>query len=78
VQIIIPQWLNCYDYAAQVDYMGHGIYANRDHPMEIESSQLADALERALEPGQDAKKLQRRADKIAAKCKEAGGLETAS
>ena len=77
-QIILPQWLDLYEYAVRTEWLGHGIYANKGRPAEIDALQLADAFVRVLadEPGEEGALLRAKAREIAEACKRGGGVDT--
>lgn len=72
-QIILPQWLDLYDYAVRVEWLGHGIYANKGHAAKIHAPQLADAFVRVLSDG-EGKTLKKKALEIAEACRRGGGV----
>lgn len=47
-QIVCPVWLDTYDHATRVEYLGIGIWASRPTAPELQAGNLADALERVL------------------------------
>lgn len=77
-QIVLPQWLDLYDFAARVEALGHGVHANKGAPAAIDAAQLADALERVLRdrPGEEGHAIRERAREIADACRGAGGVST--
>ena len=76
LQIILPQWLDLYEYAVRTEWLGHGIYANKGHPARIDAFQLSDAFVRVL--GEDGLLMRDRASEIAEACRRGGGVETVS
>lgn len=79
-QIVLPQWVDCYDFATRVDALGHGIHANKGFDAQIDTPQLADALERVLKDrdGEEGARLKTRAEEIAHACQAAGGVRQAA
>ena len=73
-QIILPQWLDLYDFAVLVEKLGHGIYANKGFPMQIDAAQLADAFVRVLT--EEGNALRKKALEIREACLRAGGVRT--
>ena len=71
----MPQWLDLYDYAVRVEWLGHGIYANKNHPAKFHAVQLADAFIRTLSEG-DGKAMKEKAMEVAAACRRGGGVRT--
>ena len=64
------------DYAVRVEWLGHGIYANKGHPAEIEAVQLAHAFVRVLT--EEGRALKTKALEISAACRRGGGARTAA
>ena len=73
-QIILPQWLDLYDYAVRVEWLGHGIYANKNHAPHIDAAQLADALVKVLVD--EGGKLKKKSIEVSEACKRGGGVRT--
>ena len=71
----MPQWLDLYDYAVRVEWLGHGIYANKGHAAKINAVQLADAFVRVLSDG-EGKAMKEKAKDIAEACRRGGGVKT--
>ncbi|PSR78623.1 hypothetical protein PHLCEN_2v7370 [Hermanssonia centrifuga] len=74
-QILLPQWLDLYEYAVRTEWLGHGIYANKGHPAEIVADQLADAFLRVLSDD-EGKILKAKSLEIAEACRRGGGVQT--
>ncbi|EKM57054.1 glycosyltransferase family 1 protein [Phanerochaete carnosa HHB-10118-sp] len=72
-QIILPQWLDLYDYAVRVEWLGHGIYANKGHAAKIHTPQLADAFVRVLSDG-EGRVMKNKALEVADACRRGGGV----
>lgn len=47
-QIILPQWLDTYDCATRVEWLGIGVHGSRKSAPEIEATEFAAAIEKAL------------------------------
>ncbi|KAI0701956.1 hypothetical protein BC835DRAFT_144752 [Cytidiella melzeri] len=73
-QIILPQWLDLYDYAVRVEWLGHGIYANKGFPAQIDGEQLARAFVKVLTDEGDA--LKKKAAEVSEACRRGGGVRT--
>ncbi|KAI0339006.1 UDP-Glycosyltransferase/glycogen phosphorylase [Trametopsis cervina] len=73
-QIILPQWLDLYDYAVRVEWLGHGIYANKGFPAQIDATQLADAFVKVLRD--EGGVLKKKAIEIGEACRKGGGVRT--
>ena len=77
-QILLPQWLDLYEYAVRTEWLGHGIYANKGYPAQIDALELSDAFVRVLQdgPGEPGALMRAKAKQIADACKQGGGVET--
>lgn len=77
-QIVLPQWLDLYEYAMRTEWLGHGIYANKGCPAQIDTYQLSDAFVRILSdgPGEEGTLMKARALEISEACKRGGGVNT--
>ena len=53
-QIVIPCWLDTFDFALPVEYFGVGIYGSKSCPLEIEAGEFLRALKQITDSG-DAK-----------------------
>jgi len=73
-QIILPQWLDLYDYAVRVEWLGHGIYANKGFPAQIDATQLAEAFVKVLTD--EGNRLKNKALEISEACRRGGGVHT--
>ncbi|TFK33933.1 hypothetical protein BDQ12DRAFT_614373 [Crucibulum laeve] len=52
-QIILPRWYDLYDYALRVEYLGIGIYANKNAAPGVDAVDLATALIDTISPSSD-------------------------
>lgn len=43
-QILLPAWFDCYDFAARVEYLGIGVWANRTAAPRVAGAELGRAL----------------------------------
>jgi UDP:flavonoid glycosyltransferase YjiC (YdhE family) len=68
-------WHDLYTIAVRVETLGHGIFANRGHEMEIEPALLADALVRVLcdRDGEEGGRLKQKAEELGRMCRAARG-----
>lgn len=73
-QIILPQWLDLYDYAVRVEWLGHGIYANKNCAPHIDAAQLADALVKILVD--EGGRFKKKSREVSEACKRGGGVRT--
>ncbi|KAI0683607.1 hypothetical protein BC835DRAFT_1423191 [Cytidiella melzeri] len=72
--VILPQWLDLYDYAVRVEWLGHGIYANKSFPGQIEGDQLARAFVKVLTD--EGGTLKNKATEVSEACRRGGGVRT--
>lgn len=57
----------------RVEWLGHGIYANKGHAAKIHAPQLADAFVRILSDG-EGKAMKKKALEVAEACHRGGGV----
>lgn len=67
--------MDLYDYAIRVEWLGHGIYANKGFPAKINARQLSDAFIRILSD-EEGVKMKRKSLEIAQACQRGGGVNT--
>ena len=63
-----------YDYAVRVEWLGHGIYANKGYPAQIDAAQLAQAFVGVLVD--EGGRLKRKALEVSEACRRGGGVRT--
>ncbi|KAI0342292.1 UDP-Glycosyltransferase/glycogen phosphorylase [Trametopsis cervina] len=71
-QIILPQWVDLYDFAVRAEWLRLGIYANKGFEAQIKAEQLADAFVKVLVDEGGAWK--KRAVEISEACHRGGGV----
>ena len=63
-QIILPIWFDTYDFAHRIEYLGVGIWGNRQNAPTVHGDELGDALKRVLNSSH-AQTIKQKARKIA-------------
>ena len=76
-QIILAQWYDLYDMAARAEYLGIGIYGNKNVAPDIEAVEFGTAVARLVRPGNESEEFRTRAKIVAEACQKAGGKSTA-
>ena len=72
-QIILAQWFDLYDMAVRAEYVGIGIYGNRNVAPDIDAAEFGAAISRLLSPGAEAESFSRKAKEIGEACRMAPG-----
>jgi len=75
--IILAQWLDLYDNAVKIEYLGLGIYGNKTQPPAVGVVEFGAALRRIVGPGPESERFRQRARKVGELCRAAGGRKTA-
>ncbi|CAG7992048.1 unnamed protein product [Penicillium olsonii] len=70
-QVILPQWIDCYDYAERVEMLGIGRVGNRKAKPQWTARELSKELLRVLQ-GQSAISMRQRASDLASMCDKNG------
>ena len=76
-QIILAQWYDLYDMAVRAEYLGIGIYGNKNVAPEIEAVEFGAAVARLVRPGRESEGFRTRAKDVAEACRKAGGKRAA-
>lgn len=58
-QVVLPVWFDTYDFAARVEYLGIGVYGNRNTAPAVSGIELGCALNRVLASGESEVMLQK-------------------
>ncbi|KAF3484013.1 diacylglycerol o-acyltransferase [Arthroderma uncinatum] len=69
--VVLPSWTDCYEYAQRVEYHGIGRIGARKQVPQVEASELSRELLTVLD-GEETKSIKRKAQELAAICKEKG------
>ncbi|TVY46445.1 Glycosyltransferase sdnJ [Lachnellula occidentalis] len=64
-QIVLPCWLDTFEFANRVEYLGIGIYGSRSAAPRIEAGELSRALSRVLGDGKEASSMRYKAKELA-------------
>lgn len=77
-QILLPQWIDLYDYAVRTEWLGHGLYANKGCAPALDLYQLSEAFLHVLDdrPGKAGALMREKASELSESCKLAGGVHT--
>jgi hypothetical protein len=76
-QVIVPAWMDCFDFANRVELLGNGIWANKTKIMRIVPQELGDALVEVL-MGPSAEKMRAKAEELAKLSNKVPGREAAA
>jgi hypothetical protein len=64
-QIILPCWLDTFEFANRVEYLGIGIYRSRTAAPRVEAGEVSRALMRVLGDGEEALSMMQKAKQLA-------------
>lgn len=64
-QIVLPCWLDTFEFANRVEYLGIGIYGSRASAPRVEAGELSRALMRVLDAGDEASRMKWKATQLA-------------
>ncbi|KAK2757088.1 hypothetical protein FQN54_005057 [Arachnomyces sp. PD_36] len=74
--VVLPSWMDCYEYAQRVEYLGIGRQGVRKQVPQVEASELSRELLTVID-GERSQSMKRKAQEFAAICKEKGdGADT--
>lgn len=76
-QIILGQWYDLYEMAVRAEYLGIGIYGNKEVAPGIEAVEFGAAVARLVRPGKESNEFRARAKAVAEACRDAGGKRAA-
>lgn len=77
-QIALPVWLDTYNIASQLEYIGAGIWANRGSAPGVDSQALGRAILDVLGNGEQSIAFRKRAHELGEVCRAGGGRNKAS
>ncbi|KUJ09626.1 glycosyltransferase family 1 protein [Mollisia scopiformis] len=72
-QIVLPLWVDLYDYATRVEYLGIGVLGSPVSAPNWTSSELTTAFTRVLDGGQEALRIKETARRLGEVARKAGG-----
>ena len=72
-QIVLPCWLDTFDFANRVEYLGIGIYGSRESSPLVKSKELSTALMRVTGGGEEATRIKAKAKGLAKIAGKVGG-----
>ena len=73
----MAQWYDLYDMAVRAEYLGIGIYGNKNVAPDIEAVEFGTAVARLVRPGGESEGFRMRAKGVAEVCRKAGGKRQA-
>lgn len=76
-QVVLPCWLDTFDFANRVEYLGIGVYGSRKSSPRVESKELSTALMRVMGDGDEAERMKARAKELANITGKVGGRSKA-
>ena len=76
-RLSLAQWYDLYDMAVRAEYLGIGIYGNKNVAPDIEAVEFGTAVARLVRPGKESEGFRTRAKAVAEACRKAGGKRTA-
>ncbi|EPE25405.1 UDP-Glycosyltransferase/glycogen phosphorylase [Glarea lozoyensis ATCC 20868] len=77
-QIILPCWLDTFEFANRVEYLGIGVYGSRTAAPRVDAWEFSRALMRVLGEGEEGEDMRRRAKELATLCGGYGGRKRAA
>jgi UDP:flavonoid glycosyltransferase YjiC (YdhE family) len=72
-QVVLPCWLDTFDFASRVEYLGIGVYGSRKSSPGVEAVELSGALMRVMGGGEEAARMEARAKELAEITRKVGG-----
>lgn len=72
-QVVLPCWLDTFDFANRVEYLGVGVYGSRKAAPRVERAELSAALMRVLGNGEEASKMKSKAKELGDRANKTGG-----
>jgi UDP:flavonoid glycosyltransferase YjiC (YdhE family) len=72
-QVVLPCWMDTFDFANRVEYLGIGVYGSRNTSPRIEADELSRALMRVMGDGKEAALMKAKAKELAEVTGKVGG-----
>ena len=72
-QVVLPCWLDTFDFANRAEYLGIGVYGSRNSAPRVNSVELSSALMRVMGNGEEATRLKAKAKDLAVVAGKIGG-----
>lgn len=76
-QVILPCWLDTWDFANRVEWLGIGVYGSRSSAPSVEARELSRALLKVLGNNPEASRMREKAKELAAVSAIPGGRRKA-
>jgi UDP:flavonoid glycosyltransferase YjiC (YdhE family) len=77
-QIALPVWSDCYDFAARVEYLGVGVWGNKNSKTDWEAEQLSNAFTKILRDDETSKQIRSKAGALGHIARRNPGREVAA
>ena len=72
-QVVLPCWLDTYDFANRVEYLGIGTYGSREAAPRVETVELTHAIMRVMDDGPEARSMREKSKALAETVNKVGG-----
>jgi len=72
-QVVLPCWMDTFDFANRVEYLGIGVYGSRNSSPPVEAEELSRALMRVMGDGKEAAAMRTKAMEFAEITGKVGG-----
>jgi UDP:flavonoid glycosyltransferase YjiC (YdhE family) len=63
-QIVLPMWLDLYDYATRVEWLGVGVWGNKVAAPDWKAEELSSAFLKVLADDEEARAIRQRAEQL--------------
>jgi UDP:flavonoid glycosyltransferase YjiC (YdhE family) len=72
-QVVLPVWMDTFDFANRVEYLEIGVFGSRNHCPRVEANELSKALMRVMGDGKEATTMKLQAKELASIAGKVGG-----
>jgi hypothetical protein len=77
-QIILPMWVDLYDFATRVEYLGIGLWPTKASAPSWNATELGAAMVRIVEDSEESRAMRRRAEELKELCRKNQGRKVAA
>ncbi|KFX94668.1 hypothetical protein O988_06165 [Pseudogymnoascus sp. VKM F-3808] len=77
-QIILPMWVDLYDFATRVEYLGIGLWPTKSSAPSWNATELGAAMVRIVEDSEESRAMRRRAEELKELCRKNQGRKVAA
>ena len=77
-QVILPCWMDTFDFANRAEYLGIGVYGSKYHTPRVETKELAAALVKVFSDTEEAASMRRKAKELQVVAAKYGGRAKAA